>query len=521
MRSRSSARAPCLIPAAQYVRMSTDLQQYSIENQKAAIERYAAQNGFVVVKTYADAGRSGVVLRHRESLRELLRDVVAGKTQYKAILVYDVSRWGRFQDSDEAAAYEFLCKRAGIPVHYCAEQFSNDGTQPSSIMKALKRTMAAEFSRELSVKVFDGHKRLALLGFRMGAMPGYGLRRMMISSDRKPKQKLSTGEIKALTTDRVILIPGPKNEVECLRSIFAMALKRMNFSKIARNLNESGIPYLEGRRWTNSTIGRTLRNPKYAGCNTWNRSTRRLYSPVAPVPPDQWAVKPGAFAPIIDPHTFDRVQRLLRKREERATTEELLKSLKQLLKRHGKLTQKLIAKAPNLPGLSTYYYHLGTFRGIYKLLGYRPPKSAFVRTESKMVTLRLRSELVSRIAVMFGHGVTVFHLPRRMRSILKFDDSVCVSVILCPSDRTPNGHLRWRLNPAPEEQKFVTLLGLLNPKNDGIRSLHMFRRIDKLKACRVKENSVWFKRGVPLNDLSQRHDVATSLQADSHTAVPA
>ena len=83
------------------------------------------------------------------------------------ILVYDVSRWGRFQDSDEAAAYEFLCKNAGIPVHYCAEQFSNDGTQPSSIMKALKRTMAAEFSRELSVKVFDGHKRLALRRYRL------------------------------------------------------------------------------------------------------------------------------------------------------------------------------------------------------------------------------------------------------------------------------------------------------------------------------------------------------------------
>jgi hypothetical protein len=31
------------------------------------------------------------------------------------------SRWGRFQDADESAHYEFLCKSAGIPVHYCAE----------------------------------------------------------------------------------------------------------------------------------------------------------------------------------------------------------------------------------------------------------------------------------------------------------------------------------------------------------------------------------------------------------------
>jgi DNA invertase Pin-like site-specific DNA recombinase len=500
------------VPAAQYVRMSKDLQEYSIENQKAAIQRYAAQHGFVIVETYADAGRSGVVLRHREGLRKLLHDVVAEKTRYKAILVYDVSRWGRFQDSDEAAAYEFLCKRAGIPVHYCAEQFSNDGTQPSSIMKALKRTMAAEFSRELSVKVFDGHKRLALLGFRMGAQPGYGLRRLMIGSDRKPKQKLHAGEYKALTTDRVILIPGPKKEVECVRNIYAMALhKKMGFSKIARCLNEAGIPYIGGRQWTNSTVARTLRNPKYAGCNIWNRSTRRLYSPLTPVPPDQWAAKPGAFVPIVDQQTFDRVQIVLQKRAQRTSNEELLNSLKRLLKRRGKLTENLIAEAPNLAGLSTYHSHLGSLRRIYKVVGYRPGPDVFIRSDSRMGTLRLRAELLSQIAVMFGHSVTVFHLPRRMRSIIRFDDSVCVSVIVCPTCRTPKGFLRWKLNPVPGEAKFVTLLCRLNAKNDDFHSFLMLRCMDKLKPCRLNEYGMWFKTGVPLHDLSKLHEVARNL----------
>jgi len=84
---------------------------------------------------------------------------------YAAVLVYDVSRWGRFQDTDEAAYYEFLCKQAGIPVHYCAEPFPNDSTVSSSILKALKRSMAAEYSRELGVKVYAGKKRLVRLGF--------------------------------------------------------------------------------------------------------------------------------------------------------------------------------------------------------------------------------------------------------------------------------------------------------------------------------------------------------------------
>ncbi len=58
------------------------------------------------------------------------------------MLVYDVSRWGRFQDCDESAFYEYLCRRAGIRVEYCMEEFRNDGTPISAVLKVLKRVMA-------------------------------------------------------------------------------------------------------------------------------------------------------------------------------------------------------------------------------------------------------------------------------------------------------------------------------------------------------------------------------------------
>ena len=49
-----------LVPAAQYVRMSTEDQQYSIANQEATIQQYAKTRGYVVVSTYADPGKSGI-----------------------------------------------------------------------------------------------------------------------------------------------------------------------------------------------------------------------------------------------------------------------------------------------------------------------------------------------------------------------------------------------------------------------------------------------------------------------------
>jgi DNA invertase Pin-like site-specific DNA recombinase len=142
-----------LIPAAQYLRMSTEHQQYSLENQSLAIQNYAESHGFEVVGTYSDMAKSGLVLRRRGGLQQLLQDVVSGAASYRAILVYDVSRWGRFQDTDEAAHYEFLCKSAGVPVHYCAETFANDGSLPSLIMKALKRTMAPNLCTQISLTV--------------------------------------------------------------------------------------------------------------------------------------------------------------------------------------------------------------------------------------------------------------------------------------------------------------------------------------------------------------------------------
>jgi DNA invertase Pin-like site-specific DNA recombinase len=113
------------VRGAQYVRMSTDHQRYSTENQADAIQRYAAQRGIEIVRTYADEGKSGLRLDGRDALKQLIDDVQSGAADFTTILVYDISRWGRFQDADESAYYEYICKRAGIIVQYCAGACKN------------------------------------------------------------------------------------------------------------------------------------------------------------------------------------------------------------------------------------------------------------------------------------------------------------------------------------------------------------------------------------------------------------
>jgi DNA invertase Pin-like site-specific DNA recombinase len=112
--------APGLLPVVAYVRMSTEHPHYTTEHQLDRIREFAAGRGMEIIRVFADDGKNGLRRRSRENLRQLIAEVVTGQPGFKGILVYDVSRWGRFQDAGESGYYEYLCQRAGITVHYCA-----------------------------------------------------------------------------------------------------------------------------------------------------------------------------------------------------------------------------------------------------------------------------------------------------------------------------------------------------------------------------------------------------------------
>ncbi|WP_407154912.1 recombinase family protein [Bradyrhizobium sp. STM 3557] len=355
--------------AAQYVRMSTDYQKYSIENQAAAIAAYAHAHNLTIVKTYADRGESGLKLKNRAGLMRLLEDIRSGPAEFSQILVYDVSRWGRFQDIDESAHYEFLCKQAGIRIVYCAEQFDNDGSMLSNVVKNLKRVMAAEYSRELSVKVHTGACRFAGLGFQTGGRAGYGLERVLVNERLEPKKILANGDRKYLVTDHVRLRPGAANEVAVVRQIFSRFLQVRSEKAIARELNKEGT-WCRGQPWRPSTISRLLRNENYVGNIVYNRESKKLRGERVRNPDNLWVRAEQCFEPIIERGTFDKVQQILRERRVDISEEEMLTRLRQTLKREGRLSPSIINATVNLPSAHTFMDHFGTLRNAYRLIGY-------------------------------------------------------------------------------------------------------------------------------------------------------
>lgn len=364
-----------VVRAAEYVRMSTDHQKYSTENQSEAIRHYAAARGIEIVCTYSDAGKSGLKIEGRDALKQLIDDVQTGNTDFTIVLVYDVSRWGRFQDADESAYYEYICKRAGITVQYCTEQFENDGSPVSTIVKGVKRAMAGEYSRELSAKVFAGQGRLIEKGFRQGGPAGFGLRRTLIDEHGTPKGTLSRGEHKSIQTDRVILTPGPDAEVSLVRQVYrAFVHDKRSELEIANDLNRHGIPTDLDRPWTRGTVHQLLINEKYVGDNIWNRRSFKLKKKRVRNDPEMWIRAQGAFSAIVERDLFEAARAIISARSFRLSDDEMLAVLRGLYEQHGLLSGLIIDECDNMPSSSAYSCRFGSLLRAYSLVGFRPDR---------------------------------------------------------------------------------------------------------------------------------------------------
>jgi DNA invertase Pin-like site-specific DNA recombinase len=498
------------IPAAQYIRMSTERQEYSIDCQLAEITKYASRNGFEIVYTYCDHSKSGLLLKNRTGLAQLLQDAVSGKRFYRAILVYDVSRWGRFQDPDEAAHYEFLCKAAGIPVHYCAEHFSNDGYLPNVILKTLKRVMAGEYSRELSDKVFAALIRNAKRGFRVGARPGYGLRRLLVSKDGVPRRELVPGEWKSVTNERVVLSLGPQQEVEWVREIFRMYISDLcSMQDIADQLNQRGVPFPDGKSWNHQNVRTVLTHPKYKGTAVYNRTQSKLRSPERPTPESEWVIVADAIPAIIDAETFERAQRIRQSRQWNRSDEEVLAPLKSLFRIHGKLSSSLLREEPLALSPDAYRRRFGTLTRAFSLVGYESHRKSNACT--RMTIQRLRSELMNHLVQSFPNEVFIHSRGPIQKNCLRLRRGRKIAVHVCCSKPVGIlGHV-WVLHPPGRDKGLISLMAGASTDNKALEVFYVLPPFSCTRSVELSANHRWLKSGIHLSSLDCFYDELRSF----------
>jgi DNA invertase Pin-like site-specific DNA recombinase len=391
--------------------------------------------------------------------------------------VYDVSRWGRFQDADESAYYEYVCRRAGVSVLYCAEQFENDGSPMSSVMKTMKRTMAGEYSRELSTKVYQGACRLIRMGFKQGGSAGFGLRRALIDQNRQHKGVLKMGEHKSIQTDRVILTPGPEEEVKIVRWIYqAFVNEGKNELEIARALNSQGVLTDFGRAWTRATIHQVLTNEKYIGNNVYHRTSFKLKLKHVVNPQEEWIRADGSFEGIIEPSLFHTAQGIILARSRKLSNDEMLEKLRGVLKQHGRISGILIDEIDDLPSSTAFRSRFGSLVSAYRLIGYDPEIDySFIETNRKL--RKQHPEIVAAVVRQIQELGAVATLDEKT-GLLHLNQELRVSIVLCRHIATDAGASRWLVRLDEGLKPDITIAARMDVTNEGIRDYYLLPGID-------------------------------------------
>jgi len=489
--SDPSSSAESAIRAAAYVRMSTEHQQYSTANQMDVIEAWASRRGMTIVRTYSDEGKSGLNSRGRDALLKMIEDVESGAADFSCILVYDVSRWGRYQDADESAYYEFICKRNDIVIHYCAEQFENDGSTGSGLLKTVRRHMAGDYSRELSVKVFHGACRLIRLGFKQGGTAGYGLRRMLVDIEGKRKGVLKMGEHKSIQTDRVILVPGPEEEIAVVREVYeSFVNESKSEGEIASSLNQRGILTDFERPWTRGTVHEVLTNEKYIGNNVYCRTSFKLKEKHVANPPEAWIRSDGAFEGIVDQDLFYTARGIILARSRRLTDDEMLEKLREVFKAHGRISGILIDEQESLPSSAAFRHRFGSLIAAYRLIGYTP-EIDYRFIEINRALRKRHPEIVAEvIARLQEQGATV----TPGKDLFYVNEELSVSIVLSRFIQTTTGSPRWVIRLEEGLRPDITIAVRMDETNTGIRDYYLLPAVDmEVEKLRLAEdNGVFF-----------------------------
>jgi hypothetical protein len=315
--------------------------------------------------------------------------------------------------------------------------------------------------------------RLAKLEFKMGGPIVYGLERLAVDQNSKPKGVLAHGEFKFLSTDRVRVPPGTADETATVKWIFQKYLQGKSQSDIWRELNLRGVPTKSGRPWRRIAIGKLLRNEAYIGNLVYNRSSKTLGSKKAQNPKDLWIRCEGCVEPIIDRDVFFRVQqRLEEHRRDPISEEEMLVRLRKVLMKKGGLSSGIINATRGLPCVATYVKYFGPLRNLYRLIGYNNTRYwSDLEAHQRWADLKRANGALLCEAFEKAGARAIFD---PSIELLRVNDTVNICVALAKCRKYEGRPLKWAVRRRVRQPMGWTLAIRLDENNKAILDYVLF-----------------------------------------------
>ena len=276
-----------------YIRMSTDRQETSPEQQRAEIENYAAKHGYQVMRWYQDLGISGDRTDKRLQFQQMITDAADGR--FKAILCWDQDRFGRF-DSLESGYWIHPLRQQGVQLVTCTDGPVDWNSFSGRMLYGMKQEGKHQYLVDLSNNVTRRMKQLATEGkWVCGALPlGYAL------DENK----------------RVIL--GQAEDVAFIQMLFREYESGATTRQLTELAMTKGYVSSRGKAWSVAGITAILKKPMYTGTYTYGRHQFSKYQPRTKPgkyrPQDEWITIPNNHPAIVSQEQFDSVQEQLQRR---------------------------------------------------------------------------------------------------------------------------------------------------------------------------------------------------------------
>ncbi len=329
-----------MIPAVGYARRSTDMQERSLPDQRAYIERWAVEHGYAVARWFTDDAVSGTSAKGRDQFEQMIAEAENGRN-FDAVLVYDMSRFSR-GGTNETGYYIHRLKMAGVEAIFCAEGIP-EGDE-GELLQGVKSWQARQYSVKLSRDTIRGQiSNIMERHCAPGGAPPYGYdkqhltasgqvlrtfrwlsdgRKEEYSPEGKLVRVLPPGEtVKKTKSDLLKYVPSTPERVAVVKRIFQQSADGYGAMHVTHRLNEDGSPSPDGVRWNSNQIRKMLKNPAYRGALAWNKRTLgklhgvdgsgKLRPKKGPAgshnnPVEDWYVVEGVHEPLVSPEVWEK-----------------------------------------------------------------------------------------------------------------------------------------------------------------------------------------------------------------------
>ena len=306
----------------------------------------------------------------------------------------------------------------------------------------------------------------------------------MIDEGRNPKGELERGDRKSLQTDRVVLTPGPPEEIEHVHSINSMFdEERKSEREIALVLNQRGILSDLGRPWTRASIHQILTNEKYIGNNIFNRVSYKLKQRRVVNQRETWVRADGVFTSIVDRALFERARAIIDQRGNHYSDEELLSLLQAILEDQGSLSGLIIDEREGMPSSSLYRSRFGSLLRAYSLIGYSPERDYRYIEINRHLRESFPAILAEIVAGLEAAGGSV--ICDSASQLLSINREFTASIVLARSFETRTGALRWRIQFDTGLIPDITIAVRLGRSNERPLDYYILPSID-MNASRIR-----------------------------------